>query len=59
VEDCGGIKRRFPSGVTNRTTGGVDRFRFETASDILPKSFEDGIDPVMHQGASWFDGVVK
>ena len=38
---------------------GSDRFGLELGGDVLPQSLQDGINPVVHQGASLCDGVVE
>ena len=45
--------------MAERSTDGLEGLGLKAVSDILPEPSEDGIDPVVHQGASWFDGVVK
>jgi hypothetical protein len=50
VDDRDGVEAAMSPGVPGLAARGSDRFGFETVSDILPKSLQDGINPVMHQG---------
>jgi hypothetical protein len=45
-------------GMPNPPAGGMDRFGIEPLGDVLPKLLENGINPVMHHGVSWWGGVV-
>ena len=59
VENRDRVERGVAPHMSHGATDGEDRFRFKMVSDILSDSLEDGINPVMHRGASLCDGVVR
>jgi hypothetical protein len=59
VDDRDGVEEALTPGVPGLAARGLDGIGFEAVSDILPQLLQDGINLVMHQGASLCDGVVK
>jgi len=55
-DDGGRVEDAMAPGVPGLAARGSDRFGVKTAAAVLPQSLQEGIDPVMHQGASLCDG---